>query len=234
MTPPGTTRKPTRALLVDDHEVVRMGLAMAIDEDPDFEVVAQGATRQEALKACAEETPDIALVDLSLESESGLELIKDLVARYPDLRVLVLSMHDETLYAERTLRAGAKGYAMKSVGLDRVLEAMRRVMAGDIALSPRMTGRVLERLTAGEDIGESPIESLSDRELEVFEQIARGHSTQDIAKSLHLSPRTIDSHREKIKTKLHLRSALELHQHAFLWIQQQGGTDEKTGAETET
>jgi DNA-binding NarL/FixJ family response regulator len=223
MSPKANERQTTKVLLVDDHEVVRMGLAMAIEEDPDFEVACQAASRTEAMQHCAEEPPDLAVVDLSLENESGLELIKDLLARYPDIRVLVLSMHEETLYAERTLRAGAKGYVMKSVGLDRVLDAMRRVMDGDIALSPRMTARVLERLTAGEDLGESPVESLSDRELEVFELIARGCSTQDIADSLHLSPRTIDSHREKIKTKLHLRSALELHQHAFLWMQQQGG-----------
>lgn len=229
MSPPNTQRKPAKAFLVDDHEVVRMGLAMAIDEDPDFEVTGQAATRKEARDLCAEQTPDIAIVDLSLENESGLELIKDLVGRYPDLRILVLSMHDETLYAERVLRAGGKGYVMKSEGLDRVLDAMRRVMAGDIALSPRMTARVLERLTAGEDLGESPIESLSDRELEVFELIARGYSTHEIADSLHLSPRTIDSHREKIKTKLHLRSALELHQHAFLWMQQQGGGEHVSG-----
>ncbi|MFO8015216.1 MAG: response regulator transcription factor [Phycisphaerae bacterium] len=226
MSPETRNPDPARVLLVDDHEVVRMGLAMGIEEDPDFEVAGQAATRREAMQACAEGSPHLAVVDLSLENESGLELIKDLMARYPEMRILVLSMHEETLYAERTLRAGAKGYVMKSAGLDRVLEAMRRVMAGDIALSPRMTGRVLERLTAGEDLGESPVESLSDRELEVFELIARGCSTQDIAESLHLSPRTIDSHREKIKTKLHLRTALELHQHAFLWMQQQGGGTE--------
>jgi len=224
MSPTRRRHKPARVLLVDDHEVVRMGLEMAIDEDPDFEVAGQAANRNEARHLTDNEAPDLAIVDLSLEGESGLELIKDLVGRHPTLRILVLSMHDETLYAERSLRAGAKGYIMKSEGLDRVLEAMRRVMAGDIALSHRMTSRVLERLTAGENLGESPIDSLSDRELEVFELIARGYSTRDIADSLHLSPRTVDSHREKIKTKLHLRSALELHQHAFLWMQQGGAT----------
>jgi len=229
MSPKTGEHKPTRVLLVDDHEVVRMGLAMAIEEAPDFVVAGQAPSRREAMRLCAEDPPHLAVVDLSLEGESGLELIKHLTARYPQVRVLVLSMHDERLYAERSLRAGAKGYVQKSRRLDQVLEAMRRVMAGDIALSHRMTTRVLERLTAGEDLGNSPIQSLSDRELEVFELIGRGYSTNDIAEGLHLSPRTVDSHREKIKFKLHLRSALELHQHAFLWMQQQGGGAETAG-----
>jgi len=216
--------KTATVLVVDDHEVVRKGLAQAIQDAPDFALAAEADGRRQALSACAEAVPDLAVVDLSLEGDSGLELVKDLHVKYPGLGILVLSMHDETLFAERSLRAGAKGYVEKSKGIAQVLDAMRQVLAGQIAISHRMASRLLERLTGArpEEAG-SPIESLSDRELEVFELIGHGYSTQDIAESLRLSPRTVDSHREKIKHKLHLQSAVELHQHAFLWTQQQKG-----------
>jgi len=224
---PRKTSKPSSGktasvLIVDDHEVVRRGLSEAIEDAPDFTLAGEADGRRQTLEACAGGPPDLAVIDLSLEGESGLELVKDLHVKYPDMGILVLSMHDETLYAERSLRAGAKGYIEKSKGIAQVLDALRQIRTGRIAISHRMASRLLERLTTTnlEDTA-SPIESLSDRELEVFELIGRGYSTQDIADCLSLSPRTVDSHREKIKHKLHLPTAIELHQQAFLWIQQQ-------------
>lgn len=220
---PSRSKTPT-VLIVDDHEVVRKGLAQAIEDAPEFELAAEADGRRQALAACAEATPDLAIIDLSLEGDSGLELVKDLHVKYPRLGIMVLSMHDETLFAERSLRAGAKGYVEKSKGIAQVLDALRQILAGQIAISHRMASRLLERLTgSGPDDAASPIESLSDRELEVFELIGRGYGTQDIADCLRLSPRTVDGHREKIKHKLHVENAVELHQHAFLWVQQQGG-----------
>lgn len=215
-------RSPVRVLIVDDHPVVRRGLAQVLDATDDFVFCGEAETAAGALKAVSENDPDVAVVDLTLKGKSGLELVKDLHTRHPDLPVLVLSMHDESLYAERALRAGARGYIMKDGRMEEVVQALRQVLDGRVYLSQRMTSRLLGRMTGGGVVdGEPPISALTDRELEVFEMIGRGVGTRDIADGLHLSVKTVDTHRENIKRKLNLASANELYRHAFLWIQQE-------------
>jgi DNA-binding NarL/FixJ family response regulator len=215
--------RPARILLVDDHPIIRRGLCELIAQTPGLEVCGEAETPREALDAAADAEPDVAVVDLSLRDGSGLELIKDLAARHRDLPVLVLSMHDESLYAERALRAGAKGYIMKEEAPERLLAAIERVLDGEIYLSDAMASRVVAQFVTGStEAPQSSVESLSDRELEVYEMIGNGLGTRDIARNLHLSVKTIETHRENIKRKLRLRNANELHQHAFLWVQRQG------------
>ena len=211
-----------RVLIVDDHPVVRRGLAQVLNGTDDLEACGEAESAAGALRAVAEIRPDVAVVDLTLRGKGGLELVKDLHARHPDLPVLVLSMHDESLYAERALRAGARGYIMNDGRMDEVIQALRQILDGRVYLSQRMTSRLLGRLTGGGAAdGESPISALTDRELEVFEMIGRGLATRDIADRLHLSVKTIDTHRENIKRKLNLSGATELYRHAFLWAQQE-------------
>ena len=220
-----------RVLIVDDHPVVRRGLAQVLNGTDDLEFCGEAETAADALRAVTDAHPDVAVVDLTLKGKGGLELVKDLHARHPDLPVLVLSMHDESLYAERALRAGARGYIMKDGRMEQVVQALRDVLAGRVYLSRRMTSRLLGRLTGGGTAeGESPITALTDRELEVFEMIGRGLATRDIADGLHLSVKTVDTHRENIKRKLNLASATELHRHAFLWTQQESSVGEEDEA----
>ncbi len=220
-----------RVLIVDDHPVVRRGLAQVLDGTPDLEACGEAETAADAIKAVAEHQPDVAVVDLTLKGKGGLELVKDLHTRHPNLPVLVLSMHDESLYAERALRAGARGYIMKDGRMDDVVTALRQVFDGRVYLSQHMTSRLLGRMTGGGGgDGESPISALTDRELEVFEMIGRGLATRDIADGLHLSVKTVDTHRENIKRKLNLSSATELYRHAFLWTQQESAGGEEADA----
>ena len=219
---------PARVLIVDDHPVVRRGLAQVLGGTDDLAFCGEAETAADALHAVAETGPDVAVVDLTLKGKGGLELVKDLHARHPGLPVLVLSMHDESLYAERALRAGARGYIMKDGRMEDVVGALRPVLAGRVYLSERMTSRLLGRLTgSGPEDGRSPISTLTDRELEVFEMIGQGLATREIADGLHLSVKTVDTHRENIKRKLNLSSATELYRHAFLWAQQEsaGGSE---------
>lgn len=209
-----------RVYIVDDHPVVRNGITMLINKEPDLEVCGEAEDAQTAISNIAAQKPDIAIVDISLKGMSGLELIKHVRARDESLPLLVLSMHDESLYAERVLRAGAMGYIMKQEAPERIVAAIRRVLAGDIYLSPAMSSRILQRFVgARAEADESPLKQLSDRELEVFEYIGRGHGTRQIAEALHLSVKTIESHRENIKNKLNLRTGMELVQHAIRWVQ---------------
>jgi len=209
-----------RVFIVDDHPVVRNGITMLINKEADLEVCGEAEDAQTAISSIATQKPDIAIVDISLKGMSGLELIKHLRARDESLPLLVLSMHDESLYAERVLRAGAMGYIMKQEAPERIVAAIRRVLAGDIYLSPAMSSRILQRFVgARAEADESPLKQLSDRELEVFEYIGRGHGTRQIAEALHLSVKTIESHRENIKNKLNLRTGMELVQHAIRWVQ---------------
>lgn len=209
-----------KIFLVDDHPIVRQGLAELIEQEPDLSVCGEAESAPEALEAIATVKPDIAIVDISLPDASGLELIKEIKAGYADVLVLVLSMHDETLYAERVLRAGAKGYIMKEEATETVMLAIRKVLNGHIYLSERMAGRLLSRFADGTpETDGAPINRLSDRELEVFELIGRGLSTRRIAEKLHLSIKTIESHREHIKEKLKLGSSRELMRYAMQWLQ---------------
>ena len=209
-----------KVLLVDDHPVVRQGLAELIEQEPDLTVSGQAESPAQAFELIAAAKPVIAIVDVSLRDASGLELIKEMKIRCADIPILALSMHDETLYAERVLRAGAKGYIMKEEATETVMLAIRKVLNGQIYLSERMAGRLLSRFADGvPETAGSPIQSLSDRELEVFELIGRGLSTRQIGEKLHVSIKTIESHREHIKEKLKLDSSRELMRYAMQWLQ---------------
>jgi len=208
-----------RVLVVDDHPVVRQGLRLLIDHEPDLEVCAEAETAADALQAVAAHGPDVAIVDLSLKGASGLGLIKDLRVRHADLPVLVLSMSDEGVYAERALRAGARGYLMKEAATDEVLTALRRVLDGGVYLSDAMASRLLAQFVRGvPSDGGSAVDRLSDRELEVFGLIGHGLGTSEIARRLHLSPKTIETYRAHIKRKLNLADATELLQHAICYV----------------
>lgn len=213
-------RKPkARVLLVDDHPILRQGLTRLINAEADLEVCGEAEDAATAFDLVGKLNPDVAVIDISLKNSNGLELIKNIKARYPELLVLVLSMHEETLYAERALRAGARGYIMKEEASEQVLLAIRKVLAGDIFLSERMKSRMIQQMASGRaKVVSSPIELLTDRELEVFRLIGEGRSTRQIAAQLHLSVRTVEAYREYIKAKLHLKNSTELIQHAFHWV----------------
>jgi DNA-binding NarL/FixJ family response regulator len=213
-----------RILIVDDHPLVRSGLRLLIDCEPDLTVCGEAANVTDAMRLLESQKPDLLIVDLSLKESSGMELIKRIKAKNPDVKMLVSSMFEESLYAERVLSAGALGYVHKQEGMERVIEAIRCVLSGRVWLSTAMSDRMLRRMTASQAAPtQSPVHALSDRELEVFELIGRGRATKDIARQLHLSVKTVESHREKIKAKLGLKSASELNRAAVQWILEQGG-----------
>ena len=206
-----------KVFLVDDHPIVRQGLALLIDREPDLMVCGEADGATSALQAIREAAPDFVVLDISLDGPDGLELLKTLRVRYPNLPVLVLSMHDEAVYAERALRAGANGYIMKQEATDRVLTAIRHILGGDVYLSDRLTKRMLQQFVNGSVSPRDPLAKLSDRELEVYRLIGAGHSTRQIADELHVSTKTIESYQAHIKEKLALRNARELVQHAVEW-----------------
>jgi DNA-binding NarL/FixJ family response regulator len=208
---PMAAQKGRRILLVDDHPVMREGLAQLINHEPDLSLCGQFADAAHAFEAVATLCPDLAIIDLSLKGSSGLELVKNIHASHPKLRILVLSMYDESLYAERVLRAGAAGYIMKQEASEKVLGAMRHVLAGGVYVSEKMSSKLMHQLIGGKPSqGASSVERLSDRELEVFGLIGQGKGTRQIAQHLHLSVKTIESHRAHIKEKLRLKDANEL------------------------
>jgi DNA-binding NarL/FixJ family response regulator len=219
--PPG--RQKRRLLLVEDHPVTREGLAQLLDQQPDLQVCGQAGTAPEALTATEILHPDLVLVDISLGGTSGIELIKDLASRDAKLPILVLSTHDELLYAERCLRAGARGYVMKHERTERVMAAIRLVLGGGVYLSEQMGNRLLDKVArspAGPRVSE--VDQLSDRELEVFRLIGEGRTTAKIAESLHLSVSTVETHRAHIKEKLQLETGTELFRRAVEWVQRAG------------
>jgi DNA-binding NarL/FixJ family response regulator len=208
-----------KILLVDDHEVLRQGMRLLIEHQGDLQVCGEAADEASALKHYRSVRPDLLIVDLSLKEGDGIELIKRIKLLDPDARMLVFSMHDERVYGERALRAGAKGYVSKQQPVRAVLQAIRRVLAGSMHFSGELTQRLLERAAASEPMNQSsPVENLSDRELEVFEMIGRGLTTRSIAARLHLSPRTVDTYRERLKIKLALANSAELHYRAVQWV----------------
>jgi len=211
-------------VLVDDHPLLRKGLARTIEHEMDLHVVGQMDDAEDTLGKIEDLDPDLAVVDISLPGMSGLELIKHLQSRAPDLQTLVVSRHDEGLYAERCIRAGARGYVMKQEAGDVIVEAIRNVLNGRIFVSEKINERLLQSMAEGgrDRIGQSPLEVLSDRELEVFELTGQGLSTRDIAERLHLSVKTIESYRARIKNKLHFESANELMKHAVQWVEGEG------------
>lgn len=218
-----------RVLIVDDHSVLREGLAMVINQEPDLVVCGEAADGPQASEAVAALRPDVLIVDLSLTSGSGLDLIKDIKVRYPDLPMLVLSLHDESLYAERVLRAGARGYIMKRASTAELLVALRKVLSGDVYLSERMASLLVAQAVGQHEAPEKrgPLGVLSDREMEVFQLLGEGRGTRKIARELGLSMKTVSCYRQNIKSKLHLKDATELLHHAVQWatnLDQQDGT----------
>jgi DNA-binding NarL/FixJ family response regulator len=216
-----TVAERTRVLIVDDHPIVRQGLAQMINQEADLMVCGEAEDAQNALQAVSELHPDLVLVDLSLKGSSGLDLIRALRTRQSMLPVLVVSMHDESLYVERALRAGARGYIMKHEATDIMMNAIRRVLRGEIYVSDKMMTKLLGRLIPGDspDTNASILERLSNRELEVFRLIGEGHSTRHIAAVLHVSIKTVESHRAHIKEKLQLNDTTELVRYAMQWVE---------------
>jgi DNA-binding NarL/FixJ family response regulator len=219
MSPPAKQRK-ARVVLVDDHPLVREHLTALIQAQADLSVCGEAADAPTALSLVAREAPDLVILDISLKRSNGLELIKDLKEMWPKLPVLVLSMHDEMLYAERSLRAGALGYITKEEATVNVLSAVRRVLGGHVYLSERMAGRIMKKMVGGaKDEAGSPLEVLTDRELEVFQLLGQGLGTRQIAEELRLGIKTVESYRARIKEKLQLADGTQLLQHAIQWIQ---------------
>lgn len=208
-----------RIMIVDDHPIVRQGLRMTIEREQDLIVCGEAEGLSQAMQLYHDTEPDVVVADISLENGSGIELVKELVAQESDIKILVCSMHEESLFAERALHAGAKGYINKEQATEKLIVAIRRVASGRVYLSDQMTDRMLCRqVGTGDEPPKSSIETLSDRELEVFEQIGHGVTTRQIAEKLHLSPKTVETYRENIKHKLNLSNATELTQHAVQWV----------------
>jgi DNA-binding NarL/FixJ family response regulator len=221
-TVPTTARGKSRIFLVDDHAMFREGLRQLIDREPDFVVSGDAADFEEALKGISAAPPDLVITDISLSGNSGIDLIKTLKSRHPELPVLVVSMHEETLYAERALRAGAMGYVMKQEPAKAVKAAIRKVLGGDIHLSDKMASAVLGKLVheRTDEKSVSPMENLSNRELEVFRLLGEGKASRDIAQQLDLSVATINSFRNRIKEKLNFKNSTELILHAIHWVRE--------------
>lgn len=214
-----------RILLVDDHPFMRAGLAQLINKQADMIVGGESGDPANALLELARTPVDLVLTDISMPGRSGLEFIKDLRAVHLDLPILVVSMHDELLYAERVLRAGARGYIMKEAGGENLLLAIRQILSGSVYVSPRMSAKILDGMTGEKPRGSSsPIGKLSDREFEVFQLVGQGKNTREIAKHLHLSPKTVDVHRSHIKEKLELKDSTALIRHAVRWVETQHPT----------
>lgn len=214
-----THNDKSRILIVEDHPLFREGLVQMINRNATLTVCGQVADTASAMKAVSELKPDLVLVDISLEGGNGIDLIKNLRAKYEELPILVISMHDESLYAERALRAGALGYVMKNEPARTVKAAILKVLGGDMFLSERMSGSVLARLMRRkpEEVV-SPVQQLSDRELEVFQMLGEGKSSRQIAEELQLTIPTIHSFRNRIKEKLQLKNSTELMLHAMQWV----------------
>lgn len=205
-------------LIVDDHPLLRQGLSMLINREPDLMVCGEAENAPAAMRAIAAMCPDIMIADISLNGPDGLDLLKNLRAQHPDLPVLILSMHDESIYAERALRAHANGYIMKQEATEKVLVAVRRILDGEIYLSNRMANKLLHQYMSGQTAQtDSRLAALSDRELEVFRLIGEGHGTRQISDILHLSMKTVESYQAHLKEKLALGTGRELMQYAIQW-----------------
>jgi DNA-binding NarL/FixJ family response regulator len=212
------TGRQRNVFVVDDHPIVRQGLVQLIEQEPDLKVCGEAADVKEARATLSKIVPDIVILDLSLRDSDGLELVKDIRSKYHQLPVLVLSMHDESIYAERLLSAGANGYIMKQAAADQLLVAVRRVLAGGIYVSERVGASMIERFAvSGRVQSANPIDRLSNREIQVLNLIGRGKTTREIAGNLNLSVKTVESHRQRIKKKLNLQTAPQLVQFAVNW-----------------
>ncbi len=218
MTPPAKTR----VFVVDDHPIVRQGLSQLINREADLMVCGEAESARTALEKLPQAEPDIVIVDVSLDGPDGIELLKTIRTREAKLPVLMLSMHDESLYAERALRAGANGYIMKQEATERVLVAIRQILSGEVYISDRIAQKLVHQFISGSGPAKrTGMEQLTDRELEVFRLVGQGHGTRQIAEELHLSVKTVESYYAHIKEKLSLKNARELVQHAVQWMTKQ-------------
>jgi len=214
-----------KVLLVDDHPITRQGMKALVNQQPNLEVCGEADNAAYAIELVGRLRPDLAIVDIALKTTNGIELTKNIKVHAPNLPVLIVSMHDEGLYAERALRAGAMGYLMKQEASEKIIAAIQRLLQGEIYLSDKIKEKMLHRFVnkKGEGMVFS-IDTLSDREMEVFQLIGNGYSTRQIAQKLNLSSKTIDSYREHLKLKLNLESGAELVRHAIQWARSEGAT----------
>lgn len=212
-------KRKNTILIVDDHPIVRKGLAQLINQEQDLLVCGEAENAHDALEFLKKTIPDLAIIDISLQGVDGIELIKKIKERYEGIPLLVVSMHDESLFAERALRVGARGYIMKQEAIEKMMDAIRKVLGGELYVSEKVSANIVKRFIDGKkDSGTSPADVLSDRELEVFQLIGQGYATRQIAGELHISVKTVESYRAHIKEKLRLKSATELLKHAVHWI----------------
>ena len=212
-----------QVMIVDDHPMMRRGYSCLVQEEPDLEVCAEAGSSEDAMRLARQTNPDLVLVDISLAGASGLDLIPRLMTWKPEVKVLVASMYDASLFAERSLRCGARGYINKEEATDVVIEAIRAVLAGEIYVDSETNSRLLLSLAGGKPLAETnPVDSLSNREFEVFSLIGRGRSTREIAEKLRLSVKTIETYRENIKSKLSLHSSSAMTQRAVHWVLENG------------
>jgi DNA-binding NarL/FixJ family response regulator len=221
MAPDSSTQlRRRKVLVVDDHPIVRHGLAQLIARESDLEVCGEATNISGALRQVEANPPDVAVIDISLDGDNGIELVEEIKAKWPAVKILVSSIHDERVFAGRALRAGAMGYICKREDLGKLVAAIHQILRGEIYLSPDMTTRLLRRAAVGQSLDRDPVETLSNRELQVFEMIGQGMTTIQIARKLDVSPKTIESHRKQIKAKLNLQNSAQLTRSAFQWVQE--------------
>lgn len=217
-------REVTQIVIVDDHPIMRQGVKLLLENEQDLRVCGEAETVSDAIRVIEQTQPHLAIIDLTLAQGSGLELIKDLSARFPEILTLALSMHDENLFAERVIKAGAKGYVMKQEGGEKLLIAVRKALSGQIYVSEAVAARLIQNLSNGPSrskAGRSKLEALTDREFEVFQWTGEGKSSRDIAESLNLSVKTVEAHRANIRKKLDIKDATALVRYAVRWVETQ-------------
>ena len=220
--PPNDAPAKKRVLMVDDHPIFRAGLTSLVNLEAELTVCGAANDAAQAMQAVEKLHPDLVLLDMSLPGKGGLELLKDIRALSPQTPVLIISMHDETLYAERVIKAGGRGYIMKQEGPEKIVQAIRKVLSGSISVSERIAAQILDALSGGKGGASSSVSTLTDREFEVYRLLGQGKEPHEIARTLHLSIKTVDTHRAHIRQKLGLRNATELIHHATRWTAEQG------------
>ena len=220
--PPNDAPAKKRVLIVDDHPIFRAGLTSLVNLETELTVCGEANDAAQAMHALEKLHPDLVLLDMSLPGKGGLELLKDIRAIAPQTPVLIISMHDETLYAERVIKAGGRGYIMKQEGPEKIVQAVRKVLSGGISVSERIAAQILDAMSGGKSGTSSSVSTLTDREFEVYRLLGQGKEPHEIARTLHLSIKTVDTHRAHIRQKLGLRNGTELIHHATRWTAEQG------------
>lgn len=220
--PPNDAPAKKRVLIVDDHPIFRAGLTGLVNLEAELTVCGEAHDAVQAMALLEKLQPDLVLLDMSLPDKSGLELLKDIRAFAPRTPVLIISMHDETLYAERVIKAGGRGYIMKQEGPEKIVQAIRKVLGGSISVSERIAAQILDAMSGSKGGTSSSVSTLTDREFEVYRLLGQGKEPHEIARTLHLSIKTVDTHRAHIRQKLGLRNATELIHHATRWTAEQG------------